>query len=205
MAEMPSMASLKALRTAEAECRRCPLVQATRRRPCPAKARRRGASCWSANSRATRKTCRAGPSSARPAACSTEALAEAGIDRDDASTSPTPSSTSSSSRAASAACTSVPTSTKSSGCHWWLDFERRIVKPAMIVVALGATALRSIRASACHQQDPRPRAAGRRRPHARDHPPLVYLRIEDDADKRAQYRKFVADLKACANAAADKA
>jgi DNA polymerase len=35
--------------------------------------------------------------------------------------------------------------------------------------------------------------------------PSYILRIEDDADKRAQYRKFVADLKACANAAADKA
>jgi DNA polymerase len=90
-------------------------------------------------------------------------------------------------------------------CHWWLDFERRIVKPS-IVVALGATALRSIsgRPLAINKIRGRVLPVEGGRMLATIHPSYI-SRIEDDADKRAQYRKFVADLKACANAAADKA
>jgi DNA polymerase len=35
--------------------------------------------------------------------------------------------------------------------------------------------------------------------------PSYILRIEDDADKRAQYKRFVADLKVCAKALAEAA
>ncbi len=35
--------------------------------------------------------------------------------------------------------------------------------------------------------------------------PSYILRIEDEADKRAQYRQFVADLKTCAKALRDAA
>ncbi len=88
-------------------------------------------------------------------------------------------------------------------CHWWLDYERKIVRPD-IVVALGATALRSISG--------RPLAVNKTRGRllpladggcmlATIHPSYI-LRIEDDADKRAQYRNLVADLKVCAKAIA---
>jgi uracil-DNA glycosylase family protein len=88
-------------------------------------------------------------------------------------------------------------------CHWWLDFERRIVKPE-IVVALGATAVRSVSG--------RPLAINKIRGRvlaladgghmlATIHPSYI-LRIEDETDKRAQYRRFVADLKTCAKAIA---
>jgi len=88
-------------------------------------------------------------------------------------------------------------------CHWWLDYERKIVRPD-IVVALGATALRSISG--------RPLAINKIRGRvlpladggcmlATIHPSYI-LRIEDDADKRAQYRNLVADLKVCARAIA---
>lgn len=84
-------------------------------------------------------------------------------------------------------------------CHWWLDFERKLVKPD-IVVALGATALRSVSG--------RPLAINKVRGRVMPLPdgdrmlatvhPSYILRIEDDADKRAQYRQLVADLKVCA-------
>jgi DNA polymerase len=88
-------------------------------------------------------------------------------------------------------------------CHWWLDFERKLVKPD-IIVALGATAVRSVSG--------RPFSINKVRGHivplpdggrmvATIHPSYI-LRIEDETDKLAQYRKFVADLKVCAREAA---
>lgn len=91
-------------------------------------------------------------------------------------------------------------------CHWWLEYERKIVKPD-IVVALGATALRSIsgKTTAINKVRGRllPLADGGRM-LVTVHPSYI-LRIEDEADKRAQYRHFVADLKVCAKALAKAA
>lgn len=84
-------------------------------------------------------------------------------------------------------------------CHWWLDFERKIVRPD-IVVALGATAIRSVSG--------RPLSINKIRGRVLPLPdggqmvatihPSYILRIETEADKRTQYRQFVADLKLCA-------
>jgi uracil-DNA glycosylase len=84
-------------------------------------------------------------------------------------------------------------------CHWWLDFERRLVKPD-IVVALGATAVRSISGRPTSINKIRGRVLTLQdggRMLATIHPSYI-LRIEDEVDKRAEYRKFVTDLKACA-------
>jgi uracil-DNA glycosylase len=84
-------------------------------------------------------------------------------------------------------------------CHWWLDFERALVKPE-IVVALGATAVRSILGRPTSINKIRGRVLTLQdggRMLATIHPSYI-LRIEDEADKRAEYRKFVADLRACA-------
>ena len=84
-------------------------------------------------------------------------------------------------------------------CHWWLDFERKLVRPD-IVVALGATAARSISGHPLAINKIRGRIldlAGGGRMLATIHPSYL-LRIEDETDRRAQFRKFVADLKACA-------
>jgi uracil-DNA glycosylase family protein len=84
-------------------------------------------------------------------------------------------------------------------CRWWQDQERRIVKPELIV-ALGATALRSLTG--------RPTAIAKLRGHIvplDDGTPLVatihpsyLLRIRDDDDKAAEYSRFVGDLRLCA-------
>lgn len=84
-------------------------------------------------------------------------------------------------------------------CHWWLDFERKLVRPD-IVVALGATAVRSISGHALTINKVRGRILELEdggRMLATIHPSYL-LRIEDDADRKMQFRKFVADLKMCA-------
>jgi DNA polymerase len=91
-------------------------------------------------------------------------------------------------------------------CHWWLDFERKLVKPD-IIVALGATAVRSVSG--------RPFSINKIRGYIMPLPdggrmiatihPSYILRIEDENDKRTQYKKFVADLKVCAKALAKAA
>src|SRR5262245_62106392 len=84
-------------------------------------------------------------------------------------------------------------------CKWWNDVERLIVKPE-VVVALGATAARSLLGRVV--------TIGRVRGEPMDlhdgsrlvvtiHPSAL-LRIRDDDDKRAQYRDFVKDLKVAA-------
>jgi len=81
-------------------------------------------------------------------------------------------------------------------CRWWLDLERAIVKPR-VVVALGATAARSLFGR------PMPVGGSRGRRLKLDdgtaafvtvHPSAL-LRIEDEADKRREYDALVADLR----------
>ena len=83
-------------------------------------------------------------------------------------------------------------------CHWWVDYERKIIRPD-VIVALGATAIRSVSGRPITINKIRGRVISL--PDgghmlATIHPSYI-LRIEDDADKRRQYRQFVADLKVC--------
>jgi uracil-DNA glycosylase family protein len=84
-------------------------------------------------------------------------------------------------------------------CKWWNDLERLIVKPE-IVVALGATAARSLIGRvvtiAKLRGQPIDLHDGSRLV-VTIHPSAL-LRIEDEADRRAKYREFVKDLKAAA-------
>jgi uracil-DNA glycosylase len=80
-------------------------------------------------------------------------------------------------------------------CRWWLDMERKLLKPEAIV-ALGATAARSILG--------RPVTLAQQRGHPLDLPggtrlivtihPSYLLRIRQKADWRAEYARFVDDL-----------
>jgi DNA polymerase len=82
-------------------------------------------------------------------------------------------------------------------CNWWIDLERAIVKPK-VVVALGASAVRSLLG--------RPMTIGKIRGRVLEMPdgarmvatihPSFLLRIQDERDKQAQYRAFIRDLKA---------
>ena len=84
-------------------------------------------------------------------------------------------------------------------CRWWQDLERAIVKPA-VIVALGATAARSVLG--------RPAAIGKVRGTAMPldgggtafvtvHPSAL-LRTQDDDERHAAYTAFVKDLKVAA-------
>ena len=86
-------------------------------------------------------------------------------------------------------------------CRWWQDLERAIVKPA-VVVALGATAARSLLG--------RPITIGKARGIALPldngtkafvtlHPSAL-LRIREEVDKRRAYRSFVDDLRLASQA-----
>jgi uracil-DNA glycosylase family protein len=81
-------------------------------------------------------------------------------------------------------------------CRWWLDHERALVKPAAIV-ALGATAARSLLGRVVTI------SGARGRVHRLDdgtaafvtiHPSFL-LRIKDQADKEREFRNFVTDLR----------
>ena len=84
-------------------------------------------------------------------------------------------------------------------CKWWNDLERLIVKPD-VVVALGATAARSLTGRTVTiskmRGEPIDLHDGSRLVITIH--PSALLRTEDEADKRAKYRAFVKDLKAAA-------
>jgi uracil-DNA glycosylase len=91
-------------------------------------------------------------------------------------------------------------------CHWWFDFERAIVKPE-IIVALGATAVRSVTGkpgaiNKLRGQVVRIRGGGWM--IATVHPSFL-LRIREREDRHAEYKKFVRDLRSCHAALKEKA
>jgi DNA polymerase len=84
-------------------------------------------------------------------------------------------------------------------CRWWLDLERSLVRPKLLV-ALGGTAVSSILGRSATITSLR--GAPQRCP---DGTPLVVtvhpssvLRSRDDDDRAAKYRAFVADLRIAA-------
>ena len=87
-------------------------------------------------------------------------------------------------------------------CKIWLELERELVKPA-VIVALGATAARSLMGRIVTIGKLRGQAlslADGTRLLVTIHPSAL-LRIQDDAEKRAAYQAFVKDLKVAARLA----
>ena len=197
MGETPAINSLKALRAAEEKCTRCPLYKhATQVVPGegPARARIMMVGEQPGDQEDKQGKPFVGPAGGMLA----KALADAGIDRKLVFVTNAVKHFKFEPRG-KRRLHKRPNAYEIDQCHWWLDFERALVKPD-IVVALGATAVRSVSG--------RPTSINKIRGHvltlqdggrmlATIHPSYI-LRIEDEADKRAQYRKFVADLKVCA-------
>lgn len=84
-------------------------------------------------------------------------------------------------------------------CKIWLDDERKLIKPAA-VIALGVTAARSLTGKTLTIAKVRgkPLSLGDGTKLFVTVHPSSLLRIEDEKDKRAAYRQFVADLKKAA-------
>jgi len=91
-------------------------------------------------------------------------------------------------------------------CKIWLDRERELVQPRTII-ALGVTAARSLTGETVTIAKMRkvPVAMADGTTLVITVHPSALLRIKDEADKRAAYKEFVADLKAAKTAAAKKA
>ena len=197
MAELPIIKSLKALREAESRCTRCSLYKhATQVVPGVGPARAR---IMMVGEQPGDQEDKKGKPFVGPAGrILDEALADAGIERDIVFITNAVKHFKFDQRG-KRRLHKRPNAYEIDRCHWWLDVERKLVKPD-IVVALGATALRSVFGKPLAIN----KCRGRLMPSpdggrmlATIHPSYI-LRIEDDADKRAQYRQFVADLKVCA-------
>jgi uracil-DNA glycosylase len=86
-------------------------------------------------------------------------------------------------------------------CKIWLDVERRLVRPSTIV-ALGVTAARSLtgRTLTISKVRGKPIALGDGTLLIVTTHPSALLRIDDERERQAGYRSFVADLKVAATA-----
>jgi DNA polymerase len=82
-------------------------------------------------------------------------------------------------------------------CRWWLDAERRLVKPK-VVVAMGATAALGVFGKAtpvgANRGKPISLDGGRSQGFVTYHPSYL-LRLPDEAAKKAAFREFVSDLR----------
>jgi DNA polymerase len=90
-------------------------------------------------------------------------------------------------------------------CHLWLDHERDLVKPDLIV-ALGATAARSLVGKAVTISGMRGKVfdlADGTQGFVTIHPSWL-LRIREEAQKEAEYHRFVADLRLAGKAIAGR-
>jgi DNA polymerase len=196
---MPSeIKSLNALRAAEAACRRCPLYRsATQVVPGEGKARARV--MLVGEQPGDREDIEGKPFVGPAGRILDEALAEAGIDRQLVFVTNAVKHFKFETRG-KRRLHKKPNAHEIERCHWWLDIERAIVKPD-IVVAMGATAIRSVNGKPLTIGKSRGRIlplADGARMIATVHPSYL-LRIPDAADKRAQYKLFVRDLKLCAD------
>jgi uracil-DNA glycosylase len=91
-------------------------------------------------------------------------------------------------------------------CRWWNDLERALVKP-QLVVALGATAARSLLARNVSIASVRGKLLETEdgtRLAVTIHPSYL-LRIIEREDKEQEYRRFVGDLRMCKQALRDAA
>ena len=89
-----------------------------------------------------------------------------------------------------------PSASEIEACHWWLDEELRLVSPKL-VIALGGTAARALLGHPVTVSQVR---ASPMRLNASTHiwvtvHPSFLLRITDDAQRRAEYTRFVQELR----------
>lgn len=194
---LPVIKTLKALRAAEAECTRCPLYKfATQVVPGDGPSRAR---IMLVGEQPGDQEDKQGKPFVGPAgAILSRALEEAGIARGDVFVTNAVKHFKFEPRG-KRRLHKRPNAYEIDRCHWWLDIERAIVKP-QIIVALGATAVRSLTGRPLSIGKIRGRllplpGGGRMLPTM--HPSYI-LRIRDAADKDKQYLDLVADLATCA-------
>jgi DNA polymerase len=196
MAQPPQFRSMKALRAAEAACKRCPLYRdATQVVPGEGPARAR--ILMVGEQPGDREDIAGKPFVGPAGRVLDRAIADAGLDRDKIFVTNAVKHFKFTPRG-KRRLHKRPNAYEIDRCHHWLEFERAIIKPK-IIVALGATAIRSVNGKPLTIARARGRLLqlpGGARMIATVHPSYL-LRIPDEADKRAQYKLFVRDLTLC--------
>jgi len=195
MAAAKVPASLKQLRAAEAECMRCPLYRnATQVVPGEGPARAR---IMMVGEQPGDKEDIAGKPFVGPAGrVLNQAITEAGIDRRQVFVTNAVKHFKFTPRG-KRRLHKKPNAHEIERCRWWIDLERALVKPR-VVVAMGATAVRSVMGKTLTIGKVRGRlldAPDGGRVVVTIHPSYI-LRIDNERDKLAQYRAFVRDLRA---------
>ena len=193
----PVVRSLSALRAAENECRRCPLYKnATQAVPGEGPSRAR---VMLVGEQPGDKEDLAGKPFVGPAGKLLDrALADAGIPRDDTFVTNAVKHFKFEPRG-KRRLHKKPNAYEIERCKWWLDQERAVVQPE-VIVALGATAARSLLgrvATITKLRAETLQLADGTRLVVTIHPSAL-LRTQDEADKRAAYAAFVKDLKVVA-------
>ena len=91
-----------------------------------------------------------------------------------------------------------PSAGEIDACRWWLNLERAILKPHMIV-AMGTTAARGVLGRSVTISSMRGKVLheGNSDVIVTIHPSYL-LRLQDDESKEREYKGFVADLRRCA-------
>jgi uracil-DNA glycosylase family protein len=200
----PVVRSLSALREAENECRRCPLYKnATQAVPGEGPSHAR---VMLVGEQPGDKEDLAGKPFVGPAGrVLDQALADAGIPRDETFVTNAVKHFKFEPRG-KRRLHKKPNAYEIDRCHWWFEQERAIVKPELIV-ALGATAARSLIGRAVTITTLRGEAlslSDGTQLVVTIHPSAL-LRMQEEAQKRAAYAAFVKDLKAAAKLVFKKA
>jgi DNA polymerase len=196
MAEL-AVGSLKALRAAEAACTRCPLYKnATQVVPGEGPARAR---VMMVGEQPGDQEDRQGHPFVGPAGgILSKALEEAGIERKQVFVTNAVKHFKFEARG-KRRLHKKPNAYEIERCHLWFDFERKLLRPE-IIVALGATAVRSVSGKPLAIGKIRGRVLeidGVGRMLATIHPSYI-LRVREADERHALFAQFVADLRICA-------
>jgi DNA polymerase len=190
------ISSLKTLRSAEQACTRCPLYRAATQ-AVPGEGPARARIMMVGEQPGDREDIAGKPFVGPAGRILDEAIADAGLDRDKIFVTNAVKHFKFEPRG-KRRLHKRPNAYEIDRCHHWFEFERALVKPKLIV-ALGATAIRSVSGKplTIAKARGRPIALGNDEQMIATVHPSYLLRIPDRADKRAQYRLFVRDLKLC--------
>jgi uracil-DNA glycosylase family protein len=196
MDDMPDIRSLSALRDAEAACTRCPLYR-NATQVVPGEGPRHAQIMMVGEQPGDQEDKQGHPFVGPAGRMLDRAIAEAGLDRKQVFVTNAVKHFKYEPRG-KRRLHKRPNAYEIDRCRWWNDIERAIVKPE-VIVALGATAARSLTGRPVTLAKVRGQtlAAGDSRLIVTIHPSYL-LRLRDDESKEREYNGFVADLRRCA-------
>jgi DNA polymerase len=194
--DLPDIRSLAALREAEAACTRCPLYRDAIQ-VVPGEGPRHAQVMMVGEQPGDQEDRQGHPFVGPAGRMLDRAIADAGIDRNDVFVTNAVKHFKHEQRG-KRRLHKRPNAYEIERCRWWNDIERAIVKPE-VIVALGATAARSLTGRPVTLAKVRGQtlAAGDSRLIVTIHPSYL-LRLRDDESKEREYGGLVTDLRRCA-------